>query len=111
MKKLNDEQLEMISGGYFGETKDDAKALYDVGLLGEKLDISNFVWHWISSSAKVDEAWAKVGITSVTKPCGSNLYFYQGRQISRQEAISMLKLNPGSERYDGQINIHGKTQG
>ena len=91
MKKLSDDQLEMVTGGYFFQTLYDSKDLYKKGVLGEKLDISDFVWHWVSSSEKVDNAWGKVGVHVITKPTGDNVYSYQGRQITRDEALAMLK--------------------
>ena len=88
--KLSDEEMDMVNGGYFFETLYDAKALYSKGKLGEKLDISDFVWHWISSSEKVDNAWGSMGIHVITKPTGDNVYSYKGRQITRDEALAML---------------------
>lgn len=90
MEKLDDEQLEMVTGGYFFETLYDAKALYSKGVLGEKLNISDFVWHWVSSSEKVDNAWGSIGVNVITKPSGDNVYVYKGRQITRDEALARL---------------------
>ena len=90
MEKLDDEQLEMVNGGYLWATYEDAKVLHSKGVLGEKLDISDFVWHWVSSSEKVDNAWGSIGVNVITKPSGGNVYAYKGRQITRDEALARL---------------------
>ena len=90
MEKLDDEQLEMVTGGRIFETLYDAKALYKKGVLGEKLDISDFFWHWVSASEKVDNAWGSIGVNVITNPGGANTYVYKGRQITRDEALARL---------------------
>ena len=90
IEKLDDEQLEMVNGGYLHATLEDARVLYSKGVLGEKLDISDFFFHWISSSEKVDNAWGKIGVNVITKPSGENVYAYNGRQITHEEALARL---------------------
>ncbi|MBQ9567191.1 MAG: hypothetical protein IJR31_03845 [Lachnospiraceae bacterium] len=90
IEKLDDEQLEMVNGGYLHATLEDARVLYSKGVLGERLDLSDFVWHWISSSEKVDNAWGSIGVHVITKPTGENVYSYNGRQITHEEALARL---------------------
>ena len=49
--------------------------------------------YWKSDSAAVDAGWAKAGITCVTKPAGDNLYFKDGKEMTRNEALDYLKAN------------------
>jgi len=89
--KLTDEQLEMINGGSFTETVDDSKYLKARGLIDDDFGELYAMFHWGTASSTVDAGWAKIGVTCVTKPLGEkNLYFYQGKQISRGEAHMLL---------------------
>ena len=90
MEKLTDEQLEMINGGSFVETADDSKYLKARGLIDDDFGDLYCMFNWGTASAKVDAGWAKVGVTCVTKYGEKNLYFYQGKQITRGEAHMLL---------------------
>ena len=90
MERINDEQMEMINGGGFAQTASESALLKKAGLMDESYDKFELMFKWISGSAKVDAAWAKAGITCVTKPCKKNQYFYEGKEISRDEAIEMI---------------------
>ena len=90
MEKLTDEQLEMINGGSVVETADDSKYLKARGLIDDDFGELYCFFNWGTASAKVDAGWAKVGVTCVTKYGEKNLYFYQGKQITRGEAHMLL---------------------
>ena len=90
MERLNEEQMEMVDGGTFGSTADDSKALYQAGLMDHMYDGFITMFGWKSISEQVDAAWAKIGVTCVTKPMGTNQYFYEGREISREEAYTLI---------------------
>ena len=61
----------------------------------DSADRWDLTWHWESRSALVDDAWSKLGITCVTKAAGGNVYFYQGKQISRKEAYDIAMDKTG----------------
>jgi len=86
MNKLEIIDLEKVTGGTAGETTGDSENLHKLGLIDEELGFLDVTFHWESSSAKVDEAWAKVGVTCVTCFDFGNMYFYQGQRISRTKA-------------------------
>ena len=89
--ELTIDDLELVSGGSVQETADDTQYLYDAGLMSERLYPIDFMfWNWTENSAKVDAGWARAGITCVTKYIGINEYYYQGRQITQNEARTMI---------------------
>lgn len=72
--------------------------------MDESVDTSDLLFHWESSSAKVDEGWAKLGITCVTNPADFNDYFYLGKKISRKEAYLIAMDKTGIKvDYDDYI--------
>ena len=93
LEKLSDEQLEQVAGGDMQETEIDSHLLYDYGLISKWSNETYLLFHWKSSSAKIDSAWAKAGITCVTSPWAweGNKYFAGSKQISREEAVKILK--------------------
>ena len=99
MEKLNEEQMEMVDGGNSYETAGDSLALYEKGLMSQCYRSGEFFWNWKSLSPQVDEAWKKIGVTCVTGSPGHNEYYYEDRQISRQEALTMLGVNPNEFKY------------
>ncbi|MBR2734109.1 MAG: hypothetical protein IKD80_07690 [Selenomonadaceae bacterium] len=92
LEAMSDEELSMVAGGSKSQTENDSKLLYEHGLLNNWFYIG-LCSDWIEKSAKVDAGWAKAGITCVTKPSADNLYFLNGKQISRDEAWNHVKAN------------------
>ena len=90
---MSEEELDNVSGGGGPETAEDSKLLYERGLVEDWHGDEYTMWLWLSASKSVDEGWAKAGITCVTKWSGDNLYFKDGKQISRYEAHKYLKEN------------------
>ena len=92
LEKLSDEELDNVAGSSLAETARDSKILYDHGLMDD-YSYSDFsiIGIWLKRSAQVDAGWAKAGITSVTKPFGGNKYFKDGKEISRDDAIKIVK--------------------
>ena len=90
-RELNIEQLGKVSGGNTVETEKDIKLLTKLGLINEFIGSLDVAFDWENSSAKVDAAWAKVGITCVSKYVYVNEYFYQGKSISRKEAVKIAE--------------------
>ena len=93
LELMSDEELESVAGGSVGQTSNDSKILYDYGLMNKYYGTVSTMFYWGSKSAEVDEGWSKAGITCVTKPFADNLYFINGKEISRGEAYNHLKEN------------------
>jgi len=91
LEQLSDEDLDNVAGGTIGETAKDSEILYDYGLVKEWHTSLHMIFHWESGSAEVDDGWSKAGITCVTKPFSNNKYFKDGKQISRDEAMNIVK--------------------
>ncbi len=88
---LDMKQLDRINGGLLGDVIDDSVVLHKLGLMDEEFGMIDVMCSWKSSSAKVDAAWAKIGITCCSRPGSENSYFYQGRSITNDEAIKIAK--------------------
>ena len=86
---LND--MKMVAGGNIYETYEDSKELSDRGYMDE-IGLLDLVFHWVDYSKKVDDAWMRAaGVTSVTKPVGSNQYYNGHNEITREQAYKMIK--------------------
>ncbi|MBO4401773.1 MAG: hypothetical protein J5809_08005 [Selenomonadaceae bacterium] len=92
---MSDDELNQVAGGSSTETSEDSKLLYQCGLIDDWHGEDHTMWIWHSSSKAVDEGWAKAGITCVTKWADPehNLYFKDGKEISRSEAHEYLLKN------------------
>ena len=90
-KELDINELQGVSGGYLGEVTEDSELLHKLGLIDEEVSDYDVMFHWESSSAKVDGGWAKVGITCVSTYDFFNKYFYQGKAISRKKAYEIVR--------------------
>ena len=90
MTKITEKELNMVAGGTFGETAFDSEALHFKGYMDEEFSSWDMMFHWLTYSAKVDEGWAKAGITSVTRPFSANKYFKDGKEISEDMAWYMI---------------------
>ena len=90
-KELTINQLGGISGGNTTETCMDISLFYKLGLITEFIGSLDVAFDWENSSIKVDTAWAKVGITCVSKYVYLNEYYYQGKKITRDEAVKIAE--------------------
>ena len=93
LEQLSDEELENVAGGSIDGTVKDARFLYEHGILDDWDGTIETTFYWKSVSKKVDAGWAKAGITCVTKPLvwSDNQYFVGGKEITRDEAINIVK--------------------
>ena len=91
IRDLNLDQLGKVSGGNEVETNNDSKKLYKLGLLDKCYGSIDFTFDWKTCSAKIDEAWAKVGITCVTDFICANQYYFDGKEITREEAVEIAE--------------------
>ncbi len=93
LEQLSDDELEQVAGGSIPQTAEDSKFLYEHGLVDEKHGVVAMTFKWKTFSKEVDDGWAKAGITCVTKPSpfSDNLYFLNGKPISRTEAYNIVE--------------------
>ena len=91
LEQLSDEELENVAGGNISETVEDSRILFDHRLMEDSLGPLNVFLDWVNESRLVDEGWSKAGITCVTKFAKSNQYFVDGKEVSRDEAIKIMK--------------------
>lgn len=103
---MSDEELDNVAGGGTRQTVGDKDFLHDMGLASSD---SSYPWSesWGSLSTAVDDGWKKVGITSVTKfGSADNLYFLDGKPISRTEAFrTALRAKGWNETAVQQFNV------
>ena len=92
MKKIMENKLNSVTGGDFGETAFDSQALQFKGYMDEEFSGLDMIFHWLTNSAKVDEGWAKAGITCVTCPFDSNRYYLNGKRISQDDAMHHIGI-------------------
>ncbi|MBQ9441462.1 MAG: hypothetical protein IJU55_00410 [Selenomonadaceae bacterium] len=90
LEKLSDDELEKIAGGTVGETMSDKTFLKEHGLVS-KFEQPFFKDHFPEDSGTIKEGWAKVGITCVTHPLDRNKYYFENKEISRDEAFKIVK--------------------
>ena len=93
LEAMSDDELSMVAGGTKDQTGGDSRLLYERGLVNKWYYTTEIGSDWIEKSAEIDAGWAKAGITCVTKPGADNLYFLNGKQISRDEAWNHVKAN------------------
>ena len=92
---LTDDELEQVSGGGTMQTCGDNDFLQSFGYSHYEGD---YGWDvsWGKASDSVDKGWSEAGITCVTKfGCPDNLYFINGKQISRKEAFAHVLRQKG----------------
>ena len=91
IKELDMVQLDKINGGSIGQVTADSELLHKLGLMDEEFSTFEVMFHWESRSAKVDEAWGKLGITCVSFHDYNNYYYYEGHGISWDKAQQIAK--------------------
>ena len=89
MNELDMELLEEVSGGRIGEVAYDSDFLKDMGVISESFSTFGVMFNWGNYSEAVDDGWAKLGIICCTSPTGDNTYSYQGRELTRIEAMEL----------------------
>ena len=97
---MSDEELEQVAGGTHGESYADGVFLYNHGILDDYPSKIGLLLRWGSNSAKIDEGWAKVGITCVSDVFKDNKYFLGDKEISRDEALAIISSENEQIRYD-----------
>ena len=85
-------ELNTVTGGSCNEASLDSEALHLKGFMDEQFGTIEMLFHWPTDSAKVDEGWAKAGITSETLLFDYNRYYYKGKRISRRTAMHKIGI-------------------
>lgn len=91
MTELDMVRLNTINGGSMGQVTADSELLHKLGLMDEEFGTFDVMFHWESCSEKVDDAWAKIGITCVSFYDYNNYYYYEGQGISWNDAQKIAK--------------------
>ena len=91
VKELNSDDLNAVSGGFLSEVVHDSAELKDLGLLDRTVGDIYTLFHWDESTSFVESGWAKIGIVCVTRAGSHNSYFYQGKEIRRDDALEFAK--------------------
>ena len=89
MLTLNEEKLNMVTGGTLSETGQDSWVLNKYGHMNDNFTLCDLIAHWFKYSGEVDGGWKKVGITCVSRPLFSNRYVKDGKDISQDLAWCM----------------------
>ena len=95
LEKLTDEQLEQIAGGSINEVSDDSSFLLKYYLVPDNFNKFETPAHWDKISTMVEQGWSKAGIHCFTRPFGKNTYEYDGKKISRGEAMLIVEKKFG----------------
>ena len=88
-------ELDVMSGASIREVDEDEKALRAAGYLNEELGSPYF--HWKTTSAKIDEAWARAGVHCYTRPSDSNTYVIDGESVLHTTALRHLLNYPAQK--------------
>ena len=91
IKRLSPDDLNKVYGGRLGEIVHDSIYLNELGLLPDNVGDIYTLLHWDEATSFVEKGWAKVGITCVTSYECPNDYYYQGQQISRDDALEIAR--------------------
>ncbi|MCR5177162.1 MAG: hypothetical protein K6C05_09980 [Anaerovibrio sp.] len=93
-KKLSINEMDNVAGGNYGGTATDSQFLNDMGLAENRYGGFKTMLYWGEISSMVDKAWAKGGITCVTKPTSylENRYYIgaTGQEVSQEEAMAYV---------------------
>lgn len=93
LEKLTDEELEKVAGGTYNNTAADTRALNSMGfnITPRSANDCFLVWNNNAAQADVAKIFNKFGV-SVDQSWGAvdNKYYYDGKQISRQQAFQIV---------------------
>ena len=98
LEKLTDEQLEQIASGSINEVSDDSSFLLKYYLVPDNFNKFETPAHWDKISTMVEQGWSKAGIHCFTRPFGKNTYEYDGKKISRGEAMLIVEKKFGGAK-------------
>ncbi len=87
LEEMSDEELEQVAGGTFKETAGDTRFLNDLAGLCDRFGATKAFFYPGIVEDEASKGWSKIGITVHTGFSGSNAYYLNGEQISRQQAF------------------------
>ena len=81
------------------ETGNDSQFLNDMGVCPDRWGDFYTTFHWGEVSGMTDQAWARMGVRSVTNWGASNEYYINGKKVKRKEAYDYVAKKLG-RTYD-----------
>ena len=107
LELMSDDELDAVAGGTYNETAADSRFLNDLAGLTDRYGAGRAFFEDAKISKEVTIAWNKVGIGVYTSWGGSNTYFKDGKQITRQEAINFAceKYGKDLSKMPGDYNF------
>ena len=100
LEQLNDEQLEQIAGGTYNETAADTRFLNDLAGLCDRFGATKAFFQFGTVSGEAVKGWNQLGISVDTSWRGSNKYFKDGQELTRQEAFKFACEKYGKKLQD-----------
>ena len=92
---MRDEELDKVAGGGTRQICGDNAFLKSFGYSHYE---GTFFWDvsYPEAARSVDDGWSQAGVTCVTKfGCQDNLYFIDGKQVSRKDAFRHVLRKKG----------------
>ena len=90
MTKLNDINLNSVTGGGIFTTISESRMLKRKGYLAESFDIFDMTFRWCKCTKAIEAAWARVGVICVTNLNSNNQSYYNGEEIDVTQAMQLL---------------------
>ena len=87
LEAMSDEELEQVAGGTYKETAGDTRFLNDLAGLCDRFDETEAFFYNSTVSGEAVKGWNQLGISVDTSWRGSNKYFKDGQELTRQEAF------------------------
>ena len=87
LEEMSDEELEQVAGGTYKETAGDTRFLNDLAGLCDRFGATKALFYPGIVEDEACKGWSKIGITVSAGVFGSNVYYLNGEQISRQDAF------------------------
>ena len=81
------------------ETGNDSQFLNDMGVCPDRWGCFYTSFHWGEVSGMTDQAWARMGVRSVTNWGARNEYYINGKKVKRKEAYDYVAKKLG-RTYD-----------
>ena len=90
MTAIREEELNMVNGGSINEVVMDSKELCEKGYLSESYNEAEVILGWFYCASRVSKSWSIAGVGC--DPCFicPNKYYYNGWEISREQALSHI---------------------
>ena len=97
LEAMSDDELAQVAGGTYNQVAADSRFLNDLAGLTDRYGAFNAFFSYASIAEEIIKAWSKVGITACTDWGGSNKYFKNGDEISREDALKYAAKQYGKD--------------